>query len=527
MHLTVQKLPSAITIGVIGSILLLLGSFGGGATRNRDGVLEATGLDFLSYGHGGGISNVIFWTGVLFLLGGWVLFGHRHVINQEDGDVEKQAAKLRTALWAWLAPLALAAPMLSRDVYSYLMQGAMLRDGFNPYTQGAAVNPGPFLLEVSHDWRNTTTPYGPLHLWLGEGVTRLVGDSVTAGVLVYKAISIAGFVAIAWSIPKIARRLGGNPALALWLGVANPVMILHMVGGMHNESVMVGLVSVGLLACLHRRFFLGVALIAIAVSLKATAAIALPFVVWMAMNHFAGAHPTWRRRLTAFFVSGAVGLAETLAVVAAVTWASGASWGWLSEISGNSKVINPLALPSLLAEVTTPFMQLFNEDFNYNVPLAVFRNISMILMLVGLVVMWWLFRQNDRRAIMGTAAAYQVAFIFNSVTLPWYYASVISLVGTFRPPGWLMRIATGASILVTLSFTGSGNHQLYNTWWMVGAFAAAWLLTDFIFRDGIIGRRLSATGEVIAPSLARDESPLEPTAPGAHQPDDPAENHPQ
>ena len=107
-----------------------------------------------------------------------------------------------------------------RDVYSYLMQGAMQRDGFDPYTQGAAVNPGPYLLEVSHDWRNTTTPYGPLHLWIGEGVTRLVGDNVTAGVLVYKLISVLGFVAIAWAVPRIARELGGDPALALWLGVA-------------------------------------------------------------------------------------------------------------------------------------------------------------------------------------------------------------------------------------------------------------------------------------------------------------------
>src|SRR5699024_6639990 len=158
----------------------------------------------------------------------------------------------------------------SRDVYSYLMQGAMVRDGFDPYTEGPAVNPGPFLLEVSQDWRNTTTPYGPLHLWMGEGVTRLVGDTVTVGVFVSKVISGLGFAAIAWSTPLIARELGGDPTLALWLGVADPVMILHLIGGMHNESTMVALVSVGPLLCLHNRYIAGIALIAISVSLKAT-----------------------------------------------------------------------------------------------------------------------------------------------------------------------------------------------------------------------------------------------------------------
>lgn len=501
------RLPGALTLGLTGSLLLLLGSFGGGATRNRDGVLEAVGLDFLAYGRGAGISNTVFWAGVVLLLLGWVALGRRHVLREGAGNERT----VRTAMWAWVLPLIPAAPMLSRDVYSYLMQGAMLRDGFDPYTQGAAVNPGPYLLEVSHDWRNTTTPYGPLHLWIGEGVTRLVGDHVTAGVIVYKLISVAGFAAIAWAVPRIARRLGGDPVLALWLGVANPVMILHMVGGMHNESVMVGLVSIGLLACLHRRFVLGVALIAVAVSLKATAAIALPFVVWMATHHYA------RRinRVVAFLLVGLAGVLETLAVVAAVTFLSGASWGWLSEISGNSKVINPLAWPSITAGAATTLIQLFDEDFDYNVALGVLRPVSMVFMLGGLVVVWWLFRGDDRRAVAGTAAAYQVAFVFNSVTLPWYYASVISLVGTVSPPPWVLRLAVGASVVVTLSFTGSGNHQLYNTWWMAGVFVLAWVLTDWVFGKDL---RWPWPAPGAAPRAPGDRAGRPPVAPAESRP---------
>ena len=227
--------------------------------------------------------------------------------------------------------------------------------------------------------------------------------------------------------------------MALWLGVANPVMVLHLVGGMHNESVMVGLVSVGLLACLRRRFIVGTALIAVAVALKATAAIALPFVVWMATNHYAGERPTWARRAVAFVATGAAGVAVTLAVISAVTWLSGSSWGWLQEISGNSKVINPLAGPTFLTELALPFIQLFAPSFDYNVLLGVFRPLGTVLMLAGLVVVWWVFRQDDRRAVMGTTLAYQVAFMTNSVTLPWYYASVVSLAGTFTPPRMLRR----------------------------------------------------------------------------------------
>ena len=215
-----------IYLGFVGSILLTLASFGGGATRNRGGLLDAFGLSFLSFGHGAGFSNVTFWCSIMMFVAAWVILG-RH-----------QEQTLKALAW-WIPPLVFAGPILSRDVYSYLMQGAMMRDGFDPYTQGAAVNPGPYLLEVSHDWRNTTTPYGPLHLWLGEGITRLVGENVTAGVFLYKLVSLAGFAMIVWSVPRIATALGGNPNLALWLGVANPVMTLHLIGGMHNESIIV------------------------------------------------------------------------------------------------------------------------------------------------------------------------------------------------------------------------------------------------------------------------------------------------
>lgn len=456
-----------IYLGFVGSILLTLASFGGGATRNRGGLLDAFGLSFLSFGHGAGFSNVTFWCSIMMFVAAWVMLG-RH-----------QEQTLKALAW-WIPPLVFAGPILSRDVYSYLMQGAMMRDGFDPYTQGAAVNPGPYLLEVSHDWRNTTTPYGPLHLWLGEGITRLVGENVTAGVFLYKLVSLAGFAMIVWSVPRIATALGGNPNLALWLGVANPVMTLHLIGGMHNESIMVGLVCVGVLCALNRRFALGVVLVSLSVSLKATAVFALPFMVWMATRAVQRPDHSLPRRMWNFVVSGTWMTALSVAVVALVTYLSGSSWGWVSQISGNSKVINPLAFPSLLAGLVSPAASLVNEDFSYNAFLGVARSVSQILMLLGLVTVWWLFRRTDRDAVIGITAAYAVAVVFNAVTLPWYYTSLIALVGTFNPDQRIVRWTTGLSVLIACSFTGSGNHQLYNIVWIAIAGTAAWYAVRWI-----------------------------------------------
>lgn len=493
-----NRLPSPVTVGVAGTILIALSSFGAGAVRARGGMLRHAGLDFLSYGHGAGLCVAGLWLGVGLLVLAWATMGvevfsgaypRPHYVDNEPSP-DALVGRVQRALWAWVIPLLFTAPLMSRDVYSYLMQGAMFRDGFDPYSQGAAVNPGPMLLEVSHDWRNTTTPYGPLHLWLGEGITRIVGDNITAGVMFYKAVSVLGFAALAWAIPVIARHLGGNPALALWLGVANPVMVLHLVGGMHNESIMVGLVSVGLVCALRHRFGLAVSLIAVAVSLKATAAIALPFVVWMAANAWAENKPapTLWRRLWTFVCAGASISILATGVVALVTWVSRSSWGWLAEISGNSKIINPLALPSLLARTATDFLLLFDPTLTFNVPLGYLRTASMGLMLIGLVLVWWVFRKDDRAAIRGIALAYAVAFVFNSVTLPWYYASLISLVAVTRIPRALAQWAAGLSIVIALAFAGSGNHQLYNVTWMIGAALIAWFATALTSVDSVGGR---------------------------------------
>ncbi|MDN6431311.1 alpha-(1-_6)-mannopyranosyltransferase A [Corynebacterium flavescens] len=478
------RIPQALTLGVMASVVLMLASFSGGATRNRGGLLEVLNVGFLAYGHGRNLGMVAYWVGLFGLVAAWILAGRQvlapHLKSSSPKD-DESFRRIRTMMWAWVLPLLLAAPLASRDVYSYLMQGAMVRDGFDPYTEGAAVNPGPFLLEVSHDWRNTTTPYGPLHLWMGEGVTRLVGDSVAAGIITYKLISVLGFAIIAWAIPKIARALGGDPTLALWLGVANPVVVLHLVGGMHNESVMVALVSLALLAALHRRFQVGFVLVGIAVALKATAIFAMPFIVWLMVLHYAPQQRGRIRQCIAFVVSGIIAVVEIAATVALITWVSGSSWGWLSQISGNSKVVNPLAGPTLAADIVVPLVQVFSPDATYNAILSVLRNASMVVMLLCLAVVWCLSRRSARRAIAGTAAAYQAAFLFNSVTLPWYYASVLTLMGTFRPPLWLVKFTTGATVFIGLSFAGDGNHQMYNWWWDIGLIIGAWFMTQWVF----------------------------------------------
>ena len=468
-----KTLTSPTRLGLIAGILLALGSYGAGATRNRGGVLEFLGLSFLGYGHGAALSQVLVLVGIVALVLAWALLG-RHLTLE----------KARRSLWMWAVPLVFAAPMFSRDVYSYLMQGAMVREGFDPYTEGASVLPGPYLFEVSMDWRNTTTPYGPLHLWLGDGVTTLVGNNVSLGVVVYSVIAAFGYAVIAWSTPRIAEALGGDPAMALWLGVLNPVVLLHLVAGLHNEAIMVALVNVGILAALRmpilRGAIVGAFLVGLAVSMKATGIIALPFLVWIALTRRAEVRWTWPdvlRRVPELIGYGVLHLTVAFGALAAVTAASGTSWGWLSEISGNTKVINPLAFPSAVASTINSVAMIFTDAVSFNAVVAVLRPISMVLMLIGLVVTWVAFQRTPRQNVAGITAAYGVTTVFNAVTLPWYYISPLTLVGAVKPPRIVVWFVFAFSTFLTLSFTGDGNNRLYNIPWTLAALLLTWWLT--------------------------------------------------
>ena len=157
--------------------------------------------------------------------------------------------QMARTLVMWTAPLVLTVPMFSKDVYSYLAQSEIAARGLDPYTVGPAEalgNADPLTRGVPTMWRDTPSPYGPLFLTIGRGITWLTGEHVVMGVVFQRLLALIGFAMIVWALPRLARRFGINPVSALWLGAANPLVLFHLVVGIHNESLAIGLMLVGI-----------------------------------------------------------------------------------------------------------------------------------------------------------------------------------------------------------------------------------------------------------------------------------------
>ncbi len=198
------------------------------------------------------------------------------------------------AIWVAAAAsllLAVLAPvLLSRDVYSYAAYGRTLAlHHTNPYaTPPSAFPHDPFTPVTSPEWRDTRSVYGPAFTLLSAGIARLWSRSPAATIAAFKVL--AGLaVAAAAGFGAAAARIWGSRArapAAVLLIALNPVMVIHTVGGGHNDAlVATGLAAAAFLAAPRARAdgllrFAVTAVLTLTALVKIVAAIPLLLWVW-------------------------------------------------------------------------------------------------------------------------------------------------------------------------------------------------------------------------------------------------------
>jgi alpha-1,6-mannosyltransferase len=436
-------------LGLAGASLITAGGLGAGSAKQHDPLLESLHLSWLRYGHGLVLSSVLLWIGVTLMLCAWLWLGRRVL---EDKAVEYTMVAT-TAFW--LAPLLLSVPLFSRDTYSYLAQGALLRDGLDPYAVGPIDNPNPLLDNVSPIWTITTAPYGPAFIMVARLVTMLVGNHVIAGTMLLRMCMLPGLALLIWATPRIARHLGSNVPTALWVCALNPLVIIHLMGGVHNEMLMVGLMVAGIALTFEQRHIAGIAVVAVGMAVKATAGLALPFLVWVWMRHLRdrrGYQP-----LRAFSVASVASVLVVIAVFAALSGAAGVSLGWVTALAGSVKIINWLSIPTAAANLLHALFAM-----NFYATLQVTRAVGIGIIVIALPLLWWRFRHDDRQALTGIAWVMLVVVLFAPAALPWYYSWPLAVVAPLVQSRRGAAAVAAFSTWIMVIFRPDGAHGMYS-----------------------------------------------------------------
>jgi alpha-1,6-mannosyltransferase len=440
-------------LGALGAVLITAGGLGAGSTRLHDPLLESLHVSWLRFGHGLVLSSVLLWVGVALMLIAWLRLGRRVI----DGTATEYTMVATTGFW--LTPLLLSVPVFSRDTYSYLAQGALLRDGFDPYVVGPIDNPNSLLDNVSPIWTTTTAPYGPAFILVAKFVTMLVDNDVVAGTMLLRLCMLPGLVLLIWAAPRVARRVGASGAAALWICALNPLVIIHLMGGVHNEMLMVGLMMAAIALTFSGHPVWGVSLIAVAVAVKATAGLALPFMVWVWMRNLRdrrGYAP-----VKAFAAATAASVLIFAAVFAVLSLLAGVGLGWATALAGSVKIINWLTVPTALANLINVFGGLL-FPVNFYAVLDVTRIVGIGVIAVSLPLLWWRFRHTDREALVGIAAAMVVVVLFVPAALPWYYTWPLAVVAPLAQTRKAIAIIAGLSTWITVIWKPDGAHGMYS-----------------------------------------------------------------
>ncbi|MET0424315.1 MAG: polyprenol phosphomannose-dependent alpha 1,6 mannosyltransferase MptB [Actinoplanes sp.] len=321
--------------------------------------------------------------GTALLIGAW-WYGRQAVPST-------RWAFVTAALWA--IPLLPFLPLGSYDAYSYACQGWQQSAGLNPYAGGVDLLGCPWREAVAPTWLASPAPYGPVFLVLAAVAAKL-GGSLTGTIALLRVIAVLGVALIAVCLPALARRSGVPPERAVWLVLACPLVPIHLISGAHNDAVMVGFLLAALVLADRRRLVLAGILLGLAVGVKATALVALPFMMLIVVRR-------WR---AAAVLTAAV--AGTLAVVSV---GAGLGLGWIKGLAGSGISVQWTAPPTAVGMT----IDLIGLD-----AVPVTRVLGLVVLAVTLVWLWWRAHRQDPLLYAGYALAATV--LLAPVFHPWY-----------------------------------------------------------------------------------------------------------
>jgi hypothetical protein len=390
-------------LGLTGAAALALGGCAAGALPRQDPFGAAPVIRQLREAPAAAL--VLAYAGLALLVAAWLFLGR--LVGRPGGP---GGSTLLGTFALWAGPLAVAPPLFSRDVYSYAAQGWLVTNGVNPYWWGPAALPGALADDVAPVWQHTPAPYGPVFLVVARVVVDLGGGHPVVTALGMRLVALAGIALLVRYLPRLAAHCGVEPDAAVWLGLLNPLVLLHLVGGAHNDALLMGLVVAGLVIMLDRRPALGVAILAVAVLVKAPAAVALAFAVPIWAGMIAGRARMPRAAGRTALVAGAT--------IVGVSWLAGLGYGWLEALDTPGQVRNWLSISTVLGAAVALVARSVGLAAETDAAVTVFRSAGGLAALVTCLLLLARTPRNGPVATLGLALVVVVAL--GPVVHPWY-----------------------------------------------------------------------------------------------------------
>lgn len=444
--LAAELLDRDVRHGMLGVVLLVIGSLGPAYVPQASPLWGLPGYSALAEPVGRGFATILVLSGLWLLIDAWMRLRPR-MPGRHD---------YRAVMVWWSAPMLLAPPIFSHDAYSYGAQGWLVSHGIDPYQVGPGALPGPFADMVSRVWLYTPAPYGPLSLQIQHGLVEITsgpGPMPAAGsewhilvaAIAMRVPALVGVGLVALCLPGLLRHVGAHGVgleRGLWFSLANPLMLVHLVGGAHNDALMIGAVVAALWLASRHHFVLAALMVGIGTALKQPAALAGFAVAVMALAPQQRTWGNWRAIATTTARVAAVA-GGTFALVSVAT-GLGFGWWYAMTVPGSVPTIAP---SSLVSQLVVAVVQQWGY-YEWGGVIAGAVQTAFVLASVAFIV--WIFaRLVLQRPIAAVSWGY-LAYALGGVALHgWYLLWGGLLLPLTQPQPRLVRVAVWGSAAMT------------------------------------------------------------------------------
>jgi hypothetical protein len=321
------------------------------------------------------------------------------------------------AIVVLVAAFACLPPLLSHDVYSYIDYARLgIVHGLDPYVHPPAAAPAdPAFAHVT--WTETTSAYGPLFTFATYPLAWL---SVGVAVYALKAASAAAVLATTALVARLAPTRGIDPLRAAAFVSLNPLVLVHVIGGPHNDALAILLMTIGVTGVLAARGPRAGAAFAASVAIKASSLVVVPFALLATPEP----PPTGLKRvyMSRFRpVGGLLAGAGVATLVIGGVACLGFGWHWLDAfgLAGeNQGRTSHLSIPITTARLT-------GLD-----PTAVRAAALTLYAALVIYLLVWTYRGGDW--LRAAAWASFILLIATAWLLPWYLLWPLPLVALSR-----------------------------------------------------------------------------------------------
>jgi alpha-1,6-mannosyltransferase len=299
---------------------------------------------------------------------------------------------------------ACAPVLLSHDAFSYVDYARLgVRHGLDPYVNAPEAAPSdPAFAHVT--WTETPSAYGPLFTLATYPLAWL---PLWLAVALLKAVAATSVLGLAWVVSRLATWRGVAPTRAAAFVALNPLVLVHVVGGAHNDGLAMLLATLGVAALeLRREASAGASLVASA-AIKSSSLFVAPFALVAAI----------RRRSPLRLAAGAIAAALIIGLAGYLAF----GWDWLHAfgLAGeNQGRTSHLSIPVTFARLS-------------GIDESAVRVTALVLL--GVAVAWlllWTWRGADW--IRAAAWAGTALLLATSWLLPWYLLWPLPLAAVSR-----------------------------------------------------------------------------------------------